>query len=55
MVFLLPILAPFLFPIAVGSNILELLTGNAALGDGCWWDQFVSFWGLVWHSMSTWL
>ncbi|MCL2298526.1 MAG: hypothetical protein FWC27_00055 [Firmicutes bacterium] len=54
MVFLLPILAPFLFPLSVGSNILELLTGNAAL-EGCWWEQFVGFWQLVWNSMVNWL
>jgi len=54
MVFLIPILAPILFPIALGSNIMELLTGNAALS-GNFWEQFVGFWGLVWNTMTNWL
>jgi len=54
MVFLIPILAPILFPIAVGANIMELLTENAAL-TGNWWEQFVGFWELVWNTMTVWL
>jgi len=54
MVFLLPLLAPFLLPLSIGTNIMELLTDNASL-DGCWWEQFVGFWGLVWNSMTAWL
>ena len=54
MAFLIPIVAPFLFPIALGSNIMELLTGNAVL-EGGFFQQFIGFWGLVWQSMTTWL
>jgi len=55
MVFLIPLLAPVLFPIAVGTNVMELLTGNAALGGETFWQQFASFWGMIWRSMTTWL
>jgi hypothetical protein len=55
MVFLLPILAPILLPVAIGTNIMELLTDNAALNGSSWWDQMLSFWSLVWHTMTTWL
>ena len=55
MAFLIPFLAPVLFPISLFSNIMELLTGNVALSGTSFWDQFVSFWGLVWHSMTVWL
>ena len=54
MFLLLPILAPIIFPVALGSNILELLTGNAVL-TGSFWQQFVGFWSLVWNSMTAWL
>jgi len=54
MVFLLPILAPFLFPLAIGTNAMELLTGNAAL-EGNFFQQFFGFWKLVWSSMTGWL
>ena len=54
MVFLIPILAPILFPISLFSNILELLTGNAVL-EGSFWEQFIGFWGMIWHSMTVWL
>ena len=54
MVFLIPLLAPFLFPVAVGSNIMELLTGNVVLS-GNFWQQFVGFWRLIWNTMTTWL
>ena len=55
MVFLIPILAPILFPISLFSNIMELLTGNATLSGANFWEQFVSFWSLIWGSMTTWL
>ena len=54
MVFLLPILAPLLFPLAIGTNIMELLTENATL-EGNFWQQFIGFWSLVWNSMTNWL
>jgi len=54
MVFLIPILFPVLFPMSIGYNILELLTGNAAL-TGNFWQQFVGFWSLIWNTITVWL
>jgi len=54
MTFLVPILAPFLLPLAIGTNIMELLTDNASL-EGGFFQQFFGFWKLVWQSMTTWL
>ena len=53
MVFLIPILAPILFPIAFGTNLLDVLAEHVTLQGVTSWDKIIEFLGMVWHSMTV--
>ena len=50
MVFLIPILAPILFPIALGSTFLDVVTGQMEFAGSVW-----DFFRIVFDLMGAWL